>query len=179
MAIMPAHSDGPRGIDPQSSIVRALAVVGTIFGTLGLCGLPFNLAAWITYGWPIEGAKTAIMDMWCFASTLIGLGLSALLLGGSLGAYHFKWWARDVLLLWAWLSLVYGICGIFFWGRFLLPRFSSQYVEMRGIDEVSGLIAWIIGTGFAIFVLHFLNRPSVAASFMEARPEVPAHEPAV
>lgn len=173
MSTLPAQTNDPRGIDAQSSIVRTLAVVGTIFGVLGLSCLPFNLADWITYGWPIEGEKTTVMDVWCLLSTFIGMGLSGLLVAGSLGAYHFRWWARDVLLLWAWLSLAYGILGIYFWGRFLLPRYSSRYAEMRGPDEVSGVIAWIIGTGLAIFVLRFLNRPSIAAVFVGSPPHGP------
>lgn len=159
----------PRGIDPISSRVRAVAVVGTIFAVLGLSCLPFNLGAWITYGWPIQGSKSTPIDMWCFASTFIGLGLAAMLLWGSLAAYHFRWWARDLLLLWAILSLAYGILGIYFWGRFLLPALREQYAEMRGPDEVSGLIAWIIGTGLSIFVLRTMMRPSTRALFEEAR----------
>jgi len=169
MSTLPDRSHEPRGIDPQSATVRALAVVGTIFAVLGLSCLPFKFGAWITYGWPIEGPKSNPMETWCLASTFAGLGLSTLLLLSSLGAYHFRWWARDALLLWAWLSLAYGVCGIFFWGRFLLPRLRPQYAAMRGPDEISGLIAWIIGTGLAVFVLRFMTRPSIRAKRRAAR----------
>src|SRR5579864_8064607 len=114
MPSYPPPSVEPRGLDPQSSAVRTIAVVGVIFGTLGLSCLPFNFGAWITYGWPIEGSKTTAMDMWAFASTFIELGLATMLLLCSFATYHFNWWGRDGLLLWAVITLAYGLCGIFF-----------------------------------------------------------------
>ena len=171
MSSLPHPSLEPRGIDPQSSEVRIIAVMGVIFGTLGLSCLPFNFGEWITAGWPIQGSKTTIMDLWCFASTFIGLGLSAILLLSSLAAYRFAWWGRGGLLVWAWGSLVYGAVGLYFWVRFFLPSLRNHYTEMHGPDEVAGPIAWIIGTSFAAIALWYLTRPSVRAVFELARPD--------
>jgi hypothetical protein len=142
-------------------------VVGVIFGTLGLSCLPFNFGSFVTYGWPVEGSKSGTIDLWCFGSTFLGLGLSLLLLLSSLGCYHFQWWGRYGMLLWAFVSLGYGIVGVYFWGRFLLPGLRSQLVAMRGPDEISGLIAWIMGSGFSIFVLMTLLPSSSRRVFVD------------
>ena len=177
MSIYPPPSDDPRGIDPASSTVRTLAVVGVIFGTLGMSCMPFNLGEWITFGWPIEGSKTTVMDMWCFFSTLAGLGLSSVLLLSSFGCYHFKWWARGAILAWAYVSLAYGVLGIYFWGRFFLPWLRSEYAAMRGPDEVSGPIAWIIGTTLSVFVIVLMTRPAIRGVFEPDRRHPTPDEP--
>lgn len=169
---VPPPSVESRGIDPNSSDVRIIAVLGVIFGTLGLSCLPFNLGGWVTYGFPAQTAKDSPLDLWALLSTFIGLGLAALLLLSSMAAYKFNWWGRDGMLLWAFLSLLYGIVGIPFWGRFLIPSAASQYASLRGPDELAGLLGWLIGTFFSIFVLWYLTRPAVRAVF-----QVPSAQP--
>jgi hypothetical protein len=164
MSTLPPSSTDYRGIDDQSSIIRAISVAGVIFGTLGMSCLPFNFGSFITFGWPVEATKQAL-DWWCFVSTFAGLGLATILLFSSLGCYHFKRWGLYGIQFWAVSSLAYGIVGIFFWGRFLLPGLRSEYVRMRAPDEVSGLIAWIIGTGLSGVVLWFMTRPAIRGVF--------------
>jgi hypothetical protein len=36
---------------------------------------------------------------------------------------------------------------------------------MRGPDEISGLIAWLMGTGLSIIVLHQMGRPAIRGVF--------------
>jgi hypothetical protein len=165
MGTLPPSSIDYRGIDDQSSIVRTLAVAGVIFGTLGMSCLPFNLGSFITSGWPVEASKDSALDWWCFASTFAGLGLSTILLFSSLGCYHFRRWGLYGILFWAWSSLAYGVVGSYFWGRFLLPGARLAYVAMRGPDEISGLIAWLMGTGLSIIVLHQMGRPAIRGVF--------------
>lgn len=175
MPTLPRSSVDYRGIDPQSSTVRALAVVGVIFGCLGMSCFPFDFGEYVTYGWPVQ-ANQSTMDWWVFVSTFVGLGLSALLLFSSLGAYHFKRWGLYGMLLWGFASVLYGILGIYFWGRFLLPWLRHQYVRVRGPDEVAGLIAWMVGTVFALMVLRNLLRRDVQGVFMEPQ-IVPPEKP--
>lgn len=132
---------------------------------LGLAVLPYNLGAWITYGWPLEGSKTTPIEMWVFASTFIEMALSILLLISSIGAYRFARWGREGLLLWSGASLLYGIAGIYFWGRFLLPWLRSEYPTMRGPDEIAGLVGWAISSVFAVVVFYYIRRPSVRGIF--------------
>ena len=165
MSSAPPSSLEPRGTDEQSSVVRAVEVVGTIFGVLGLSCLPFNFGEWITYGWPIEGSKTTPMDMWVFASTFIELGLSTLLLFSSLAAFHFKPLGRDGLILWSLSTLLYGFLGIFFWGRFFFPQINSQYAALRGPDVIAGLIAWVFGILLACVIFYHMRRPAIRAVF--------------
>lgn len=165
MTSLPSSSTDPRGIDDQSSMVRVISVAGVVFGTLGMSCLPFNFGSFITFGWPVQGSRDTVIDAWCLASTFAGLGLSTILLFSSLGCYHFKKWGLYGILFWASSSLAYGILGIYFWGRFLLPWLRSEYAGMRGPDEISGLIAWMIGTGLSIIVLRQMTRPSIRAVF--------------
>jgi hypothetical protein len=174
MSTLPPSSTDYRGIDDQSSIVRVISVAGVIFGTLGMSCLPFNLGVFITSGWPVEG-NDRFLDGWCLASTFIGLGLATILLFSSLGCYHFKRWGLYGILFWAASSLGYGLVGVFFWGRFLLPGLRSEYVRMRGQDEISGLLAWMIGTALSVLVLWFMTRPAIRGVFQPA--VVPAAHP--
>ena len=165
MATLPPSSIDYRGIDDESSIVRTIAVAGVIFGALGMSCLPFNLGSFITVGWPIDDSRNTTLDWWCFVSTFAGLGLSTILLFSSLGCYHFKRWGLYGILVWACCSLGYGVVGIYFWGKFLLPWTRSEYVAMRGQDEIGGLIAWFIGTGLSVIVLHQMRRPAIRGVF--------------
>jgi hypothetical protein len=169
MSQLPPPTHEPRGIDRWSYDARIISVFGVILGTLGISCLPFNLGVWVVHGWPIEPAKGSEGQTWVLLSTLLGLGLSTLLLISSLAACRFLRWGRDGLLLWAVLSLIYGVVGIFFWGRFLFPRFENQFIPMRGPDEVAGILAWMIGSIFAILTFWHLTRPSVRAAFLDAQ----------
>jgi hypothetical protein len=164
MATLPPSSIDYRGIDDRSSIVRVISVAGVIFGTLGMSCLPFNFGSFITFGWPVSANNNAL-DWWCFGSTFVELGLSTVLLFSSLGCYHFKRWGLYGILFWAISSASYGVVGIFFWGRFLLPGARSEYVRMRGQDEVAGLIVWLIGTMLSLVVLRFMTRSAIRGVF--------------
>jgi hypothetical protein len=169
MSELPPATHEPRGVDRWSADARIISVFGVILGTLGISCLPFNLGVWVVHGWPIEPAKGTEGQTWVLLSTLLGLGFSTLLLISSLAAYRLLWWGRDGLLLWAVLSLIYGVVGIFFWGRFFLPQLENQLVRMRGPDELAGILAWMIGSIFAILTFWHLTRPSVRAAFLGAQ----------
>ena len=163
---LPAPSTEYRGIGPESSIVRVIAVAGVIFGTLGMACMPFSFGAFETQGWPLAGMQHTTHDGWFLASIFIELGLSPLLLFSSLGCYHFKWWGRYGLLFWAFCTAVYGAAGLYFWVYFLIPTHHLDAPAMRGVDEVAPLLGWIVGSGLSIFVLIFLPRPSIRAVFV-------------
>ena len=160
----------PRGLDRWSGDVRVIPVFGVILGTLGLSCLPFNFGVFVIHSWPSEPIKGGgFGEPWILASTFIGLGLSMLLLVSSLAAYRFLWWGRDGLLIWAGASLIYGVIGIFFWGRFFFPQLLHQFIRMRGPDQLGGLLAWMIGSIFAVFTFWHLTRPSVREVFVRSQ----------
>jgi magnesium-transporting ATPase (P-type) len=170
MSHLPPATHEPRGRDPWSVDARIISVFGVILGTLGLSCLPFNFGFWVVHAWPVEPGRVAGSGQtWVLLSTLIGLGLATLLLISSLAAYRFLWWGRDGLILWAILSLIYCVVGIFFWGKFLFPQFAHQFVLMRGPDELGGLLAWLIGSIFAILTLWHLTRPAVREAFIDTQ----------
>ncbi|HXE54913.1 MAG TPA: hypothetical protein VN541_17965 [Tepidisphaeraceae bacterium] len=166
MSHAPPPSLEPRGIDPESADVRIIAVFGVIFGTLGLSCLPFNFGNWLTYGWPVQSSGRSPIAPWVMISTIVGLAQAGVLLLSSLATYRLLWWGRDGMLIWAWTSLIHGIVGIFFWGRFLFPWLNSQYADMRGPDELAGLLAWIVGSIFSIAVLIYFSRPGIRSVFV-------------
>jgi hypothetical protein len=106
-------------------------------------------------------------------STLIGLGLAALLLLSSLGAYHFTRWGRDGMLIWAGASLAYGVFGVAYWGQFFFYRRYAQYANLVGPDQAAGLLAWGVGTVFAALTLWCLTRPRVRDAFRRDYPFTP------
>lgn len=132
---------------------------------MGLMCLPFSFGSWAAFGWPVRHTRTGAIGVWVIASTFVGLGLSLLLLLSSFGAYRLRRWGRDGMLAWAIVSLVYGLAGVYFWGRFLVPSMRSQYPAFRGPDMVSGLIAWAVGTIYAALALFYLTRPRIKAVF--------------
>jgi hypothetical protein len=171
MAVLPPSDVDYRGIEPEASLVRVIAVAGVIFGTTGMACMPFTWPEPLAAGWPVEQHKMTVLDLWCHASVFIGLGLSTILMFSSLGAYHFRWWAWYGLLFWAACSFAYGLVGTLFWGQFLLPWRRSDYVVFRSPDTIAPLIAWIIGTGLSVFVLLFLPRRAIRGVF-----RAPAHD---
>lgn len=169
MTTLPPVSGEPRGDDAASSTVRTIAIMGILFGLLGLICLPLNFGMWAAFGWPIRATHVGALGVWVWASTFAGLALSALLTFSSFGCFRFQRWGCGGLLLWSVLSLVYGAAGIYFWGRFLVPSIRHQYSTFRGPDMVSGLIAWGVGTIYAAFVLYYLTRPRIRAVFGPTR----------
>src|SRR5579859_6541008 len=91
MTTLPPASGQHQEEDRLTSNVRALAVVGGLFGLPGLlmC-LPFNFGSRAAVGWRVRHTRTGAIGMWVLASTFVGLALWALLLT-SFGAYRLRY----------------------------------------------------------------------------------------
>ena len=164
----PPVTYAPEGIDRESSGVRAIGVMGVIFSVIALCMLPFTIGQFTTYGWPIEGAKTAPIELWLLFSTIFGLGLAALLLVSSLGCYRFQSWGRGGMILWSIASLLYGAAGVYFFGRWLVPAWRGEFARSPAVSPFAPLCCWAVGTLFAMFVLWYLLKPTVRNVFSRA-----------
>lgn len=161
--------------DPQARVMRALAAVGTVFGTVAAVALPLGMirlhqgnifgdARVPLFDGPIRG--TSLQALWMVVSALSGAGLGAMLLTGSAGALTFRRWSRPVLIGWALASIAYGIIGIFFFGAWLLPPWRSHLAEVRGVvDSMVEFAGWSVGSALAIGMLCMLTRPKVHAAF--------------
>lgn len=149
----------------EGSGVRAIAVTGVIFAFLALVMLPFTLGGFTSYGWPISGGKTAPMELWILFSTLFGLLLAVMLLLGSFGSYRFQQWGRSLMLLWSVLSLAYGVVGIYFFGRWLIPSLRGEFARNPAVSPLAPLCCWAVGTLFALCIVRYFRRPGVRACF--------------
>ena len=164
----PPVSYAPLGIDRNSSGVRALGVIGVVFAVTAIVMLPFTLGDYIDYGWPISGGKTAPIEMWNLFSTFVGLGLAILMLLASFGCYRFEEWGRRGMILWSVLSLIYGVAGVYFYGRWLVPWFRGEYARNPAASPFAPLVCWIVGTIMAACTLPYLRRTAIRAVFSRA-----------
>ena len=163
-----------RGIGPDDSIVRVIAVAGVIFGVIGMSCLPFSWCEPFGASWPLEPHGMPNPVFWQLWSSVVGLGLAALLTLSSLGAYHFKWWGWYGMMFWAAASLAWSLGGAIFWFQYFLPWRRENYVMTRGPDELAPLIGTIIAIGLSIFVLRFFPRRPIRALFQLTSREIDA-----
>ena len=147
-----------------ASGVQAIGVMGVIFAFLALVALPFTIAEYTSYGWPISGGKTAPIELWILFSTIVGFSLAAVLLMGSLGCYRLQAWGRSLLLGWSVASLIYGAAGVYFFGRWLVPSFRGEFAR-PAVSPLAPMCCWIVGTIFAACVMWYLTRPAAKAAF--------------
>jgi len=162
-------------LDPPLRVMRSLAAIGVVFGTVAMVSLPFGLIRFhegaITgdamvslFTLPVQSPSPQVL--WLFFSSLLGAGLGLILLLGSIAALSFHHSARPILMLWAISSLIVGGCGSLFYFRWLLPPWRDQWAQVRGvIDVLVNFGGWAVGSSLAIAMLIMLMHPRVKEGF--------------
>jgi hypothetical protein len=170
--------------NPRPASVTVLAILGIIFGALGVLCMPLMLAAPFIpelgeeLGQQYEGAALVGNTV----LNVVQLLLSGVLLISSIAALRLHPLGRKGMIWEEAASLLLLPVGV---AMFLL----WDLEELRGMDEVElvaaaagGACGVLVTVVYAVLVLYFMTRPEVKAAFGEGPdepwpPQVPPYQP--
>ena len=172
----------PAGARPGS--VTALAIIGIVFGGIGVLCKPFSVVALFLP----QPAPNPMVDMqkemmaWNLANAGIGTLISILLLAAAIGALLLKAWARKGMLAYAGVAIVMNVVGLVVGLAYVVPRMRQAQEQMMqqqgganlppGMASIMqtagavGTVVWfILAMVFPVMVFYFFTRDNVKAAF--------------
>ena len=159
-------------LDERPTAVTAIAVIGIVFGVLGVGCTPIGALPYFTrFGHPnpvVDIVKESpLLYAWMLASLAFGFLLAVVLLVGSIGALGLKAWARTTLMGYAIVALVTGVLNTLINMAVVIPRLSQG---LAGTPALVGVVVGsLCGIGFTIAlqaaILIVLTRPHVKRAF--------------
>jgi hypothetical protein len=87
--------------------VTVFGVLNCVFGGMGLLCTPFSIFGMVAAGKTMEMAPS--YKIFLLVSSFIGIGFSIWLLALGVGLLTFKNWARRGSVIYAWITIVWGI----------------------------------------------------------------------
>ena len=158
-----SNPDVPDPADSRVELIRIAAIVGMALGLSGVLCLPFR-AFFEVAGPPREGAPP--LGYWPGIFAVAGLLLSIVLCFGSMAAFRLKPIARPLLIIYALGSLLFGVAGVIFYARALLPN-EGRNLVMRwgGMGLTYELLMWPAAILFSLYLLYAMTRPAAKAVF--------------
>ena len=166
--------------------VTVLAILGIIFGGMGVLCKPLSLAA-IFIPQPAPNPAVEMQkDMMAFnlANAAVGTAVSVLLLAASIGCLSLKPWARKGMLTYAGLALALTVVGAIITFVWMMPKIQEMQrqmmaqqsaggtpppPQMMSIVQSAGTIGAVLGTVGALIyptcLLYFFTRPNVKSAF--------------
>ena len=167
--------------------VTVLAIIGIVFGGLGLLCKPLSFAA-LFMPQPVPNPAVQMQkDMMAFnvGNAAIGTLVSALLLASSIGCLSLKPWARKGMLTYAGLAIVLTIAGGIITMVWMLPKIQEMQRQMmtqssgrgapapppqmmsmiQSASTVGAVIAIVISLIFPACLIYFFTRPNVKSAF--------------
>ncbi len=163
---LPAPTKWPTAIGVIGIIVASL---GIVFSACCGLGLPFYMPAMVELmkqdpnmtQEKIDATMASIPPAaYMVPMSLLGLGISILLMVGSIGLLRRREKAVKLLKIWAWTDLAYSLAGLPI--QFMFGMRGTQYPGASPADMVgpiSGLCCGgLLGLAFPVFVLIWLSR---------------------
>jgi hypothetical protein len=155
----------------RPTAVTVLAIIGIIFGSMGvLCG-PVSLTPYLFDLGVSEPSIDKVKQSPALMAFMIGSTgvwwlLGALELASSIGSLLLRPWARRGLILYAWLAIATGVLGMALMLAWFIPTAYGSLSEPAAMGGViGGLVGGLIGFIFPILVLVFFRRADVVAAF--------------
>ena len=154
--------------------VTVIAILGIVFGALGLICTPFAILPYVTdFGGPnpvVEMVKeTTWMLVWMIFSIVLGLLFSIILLAGSIGALRLKPWARLTLIGYSIASLFMTVISVVVSLMMFMPLFRDSDNPAMAAAATGGMIGAGCQICFSFVlqgaVLYVLTRPEVKRAF--------------
>jgi hypothetical protein len=167
--------------------VTVLAIIGIIFGGIGILCKPVGVAAMFI---PQPAGANPMLDLqkqmmaWNVANAVVGTLVSVLLLASSIGSLSLKRWARKGMLAYAGLAVVLTLIGGVVSVVWVLPkaqeaqrqmmaqqasRGAAPPPQMMNIMQAAGTAGAVIGIVlalvFPIAIAYFYTRPAIKAAF--------------
>lgn len=165
---------------PRPTPVTALAIIGIIFGALGVLCKPFGLVGMFL---PQQGPNPMIdmqreMMAWNVGSTVVGVGVSVLLLAGAIGSLNLKAWARPAMLAYAALAVLLTIINLVVALVWIVPKMqeAQQQATQQGVPpqaaaimQTAGTVGAVVGAAIALIypavLWYYYTRPNIKAAF--------------
>jgi hypothetical protein len=159
--------------------VTAIAIIGIVFGAIGLLCKPAALGMLFV---PQPGPNPALdmqKDMmgWTVGSTAVGVAASLLLLASSIGALSLKPWARKGLLAYAALAVLMNVVNLVVSLIWIVPKMQEIQQQqgagapagMAAIMQTAGTVGAVVGflitMIFPALVYYYMTRPQIVALF--------------
>ena len=169
---------------PRPTSVTVLAIIGIIFGGLGVLCKPLSLAAIFIP----QPTPNPVVDMqkemmgFNLANTAVGTAVSVLLLASSIGCLSLKPWARKGMLAYAGLAIVLTVVGGIITAVWVMPRmFEAQQQAMaqaggggpppqftnavQSASKVGAVVGGLVALVYPSCLLYFFTRPNVRSAF--------------
>jgi hypothetical protein len=176
-----------RSAPVRPTSVTVLAIIGIIFGGLGVLCKPLGVVALFI---PQPGPNPVLdmqrsMMVWNVANAMVGTLVSVLLLASAIGSLSLKPWARKGMLAYAGLALVLTVVGGVVTMVWIMPKMQEAQRQMlaqqsaRGAPapppgmmnvmqtagNAFGVIAIVLALIFPLVLMYFYTRPEVKAAF--------------
>ncbi len=174
----------------QSGRPKALTFLGILGCVLGCCGI-LCIGGAATFGLikgdpNMEHAAPMMMIM-NLALTFMSVLLSFLLLVASVGLLTLRPWSRTMMIVFAWVDMIYDLAKLIITMFILLPMMMKMFQDnppqgitpqmipmIRVATIVQTVLIFIVTTGFAVTALLLLNRPNAKAALASVElPEQP------
>jgi hypothetical protein len=162
--------------------VTVLAIIGIVFGALGVLCTPFGLLPYfVDFGQPnpvVDGIKAnKLAFFWTMGSSILGILLAVILLAGSIGSLKLAAWARSVMLAYGAMAIVLTLAGAVINFTTIMPIMNESFKDMPGgggFAAMGGMIGAVVGTLlfliYPICVLIFFNSERVKHAFANPPP---------
>jgi len=166
--------------------VTTLAIIGIIFGGLGVLCKPAILA-FSFMPQPANNPAVAMqkqMMTWNIVNTAVGTAISALLLAAAVGSLSLKPWARKGMLSYAAVAVVMNVVGLvvaLVWVVPMMHEVQRQIAQqqagrggpppqqmaalMQTAGTVGAVLGFVVTMIFPVVLWYFLTRPYVVAAF--------------
>lgn len=158
--------------------VTVLAIIGIIFGALGVLCTPLGLIPYfMDFGQPnpvIDAIKeNKFAFFWTIGSSILGILLAVILLAGSIGSLKLAPWARSAMLAYAAMAVVMSLAGTVISVTVITPLVTKAFENMQGgggpFAAMGGMIGAIVGAVlmliYPICILFFYNTANVKDAF--------------
>lgn len=167
----------------RPGVVTALAIIGIVFGGLGLLCKPVLVGLLFI---PQPGPNPAV-DMqkelmgWNIFSAVAGTLISILLLASSIGALSLKPWARKGLLTYSAVAVLMNLVNLVASIIWIVPKMKEmqeQMIKQQGsaptgmaammqtMGTAGAVIGFLIAMIFPLLLLYFFTRPNIIAAFV-------------
>jgi hypothetical protein len=166
--------------------VTAMAIIGIIFGGLGVLCKPAVLA-FSFVPQPANSPAVAMqhqMMTWNVINTVVGTAISALLLAAAIGSLSLKPWARKGMLAYAAAAVVMNVAGLvvsLIWVVPMMQEVQQQMIQqqagrggppppqmaaiMQAAGKVGAVLGFVFTMIFPVLLGYFYTRPHVVAAF--------------
>lgn len=180
----PPENEPPLGVSRRPTSLTVISIMGIVIGALGVSCVGGMATIGMMRTDPTMEHAPPWFLMLNIGMTTVSVIISMLLLIGSIGLLNLKSWARTMMLVLAWVDLIFDTGKLIvslavlpalmrLFETYPPPNVQPQMLSMIRIFSIVQAAAVFLGTSaFAIALLIVLTRPKVKSALMP--PEMPA-----